>query len=549
MPKGTQLQSSAGALEDLAAGLLDEAKSGLVKYRPTDLDLYAWAQENRNFKGHPFSLDGHEYLREIYEQPFKDYKYLVMEKAAQMGASELVMTLVLWFCDRHPRRKAIYFLPSDKLAQDFSHERFQPILDDSPRLVQVRGDVQNVGLKQVGKSSVYIRGMFTKSNTKSIDADMLVFDELDEAKRVNKQQAIERVSHSEFAYITELSTPTLPGYGIDEVWQETDQRYWHLRCRCPEGTALEENWPECVGQRNGEFFLRCPKCGKEKLDPEDFAVVGEYRGWIPRHPGRERRGYHLTQLFSKFISLKTIWELWESGKDREEFHNSKLGLPFAGDRMPLRVPGVLEACRIGDWPLRLERKNEKEKLFIGADQGLEMHVVVTRLGTQGRHEVVGLYRDRFGGSNDPFLNLSNLIKKLKPKCCVVDAMPNIGPARLLADAHKSVFICHYTESQRKELAWKRDVGQRQVLAHRTDSLNDMAQQWLGQEFIVPQNEPEVDTVFSHLRSLAKVIQTDEETGIQREVFIHIGADHYAHAFNYAHMAASYPYGKSSFEML
>jgi hypothetical protein len=172
----------------LAASILDEAKGGLVRYRPTSLDLYPWAQENRNFKGNPFSLEKHEYLREPYETAFQGYHHMVAEKAAQMGWSEYVMTLVLWFCDRYPRRKAIYFLPTDLLAGDFSHERFQPILDDSPRLVQSRGDVQNVGLKQVGRSSVYIRGMFSKGKTKSIDADLIVF------RRVGRSEAREQAA-------------------------------------------------------------------------------------------------------------------------------------------------------------------------------------------------------------------------------------------------------------------------------------------------------------------------------------------------------------------
>jgi hypothetical protein len=160
----------------------------------------------------------------------------------------------------------------------------------------------------------------------------------------------------------ELSTPTLPGYGIDETWQETDMRYWHLRCRCRDGLVLEDNWPDCVGIRGDSYFLRCPKCGKENLDPEDFATIGEYRGWVPKYPGREIRGYHSTQLLSKYIALKEIWRLWISGKDREEFYNSKLGLPYAGDRMPLTLP-VLQACQIGEFALDMKRKGEKDRLF------------------------------------------------------------------------------------------------------------------------------------------------------------------------------------------
>ena len=80
---------------------------------------------------------------------------------------------------------------------------------------------------------------------KSIPVDFLVFDEMDEASPAAVDMAMERMSHSEFREVLKLSNPTLPDYGIDKAFQETDQRFWHVKClKCGEYTCLEEKFPE-----------------------------------------------------------------------------------------------------------------------------------------------------------------------------------------------------------------------------------------------------------------------------------------------------------------
>lgn len=543
----SKLRTEASSLQSLSSSLLEEARQGLVAYQPTTLSLGNWAQENRNFKGRPFGFDGHEYLREVYSDALSKHPYIVLEKAAQMGASEYAMTRLFWFLDRYPKTKAIFFLPSERLVQDFSSDRVSPIIDDSPRLMKIATGSQNVGLKHIGHSSLYMRGMFHKSGVKSVDADFIVFDELDEAAPKNKQQAIERISHSKHGYVLELSTPTLPGYGIDLEWGNTDQRFWHVACGCHEGVILEDTFPECVVPKGDGWVLRCPRCGKEDIDPNVPAVVGEYAGWIPKCPEKtEKRGYHLTQLFSKVIPLSRIMTLWHSGRDRDEFYNSKLGLPFAGDRMPLTLE-VLRGCYGGEYALEPKRENEGERIFMGVDQGLELHIWMTKELPSGKRQVIWAERTKYAAGYDPFERVSQLIKKVKPNCTVIDAMPNIVPARQLADAHRNVYCAHYNETTKDRLKFDRET--KKVIAHRTDCIDEMVDDWIQQQLVIPSGNSEVEFSFSHFKSMAKVIETDEESGVSRYVYIHVGPDHYAHAATYEWMAANGPYGRSHFAML
>jgi hypothetical protein len=59
----------------------------------------------------------------------------------------------------------------------------------------------------------------------------------------------------------------------------------------------------------------------------------------------------------------------------------------------------------------------------------------------------------------------------------------------------------------------------------------------------------VEVAFSHLRSLAKLLETNPDTGVSKWVYKHLGEDHYAHAYNYERIAASYPYGRCDFTMI
>src|SRR5512134_3430013 len=94
-------------------------------------------------------------------------------------------------------------------------------------------DVNAVGLKRVSEGFLYLRGMQSTVGLKSVPADMVVYDELDEATPEAKAMAKERLSRSACGLIIELSNPSLPDFGIDEAFQKSDQRHWMLKCsRC-----------------------------------------------------------------------------------------------------------------------------------------------------------------------------------------------------------------------------------------------------------------------------------------------------------------------------
>jgi len=499
-------------------------------------DFPFWTLRFRRIQGHPFSFADHEYLRQIYAE---HHDYLVIEKAAQMGASEFAISKAIWTCLAKPGIRVIYFFPTDQDVRDFSADRVAPTLRDledndgllgahaplpllvspEPRLPRRR--VLNVGLRQIGNSAIYFRGMYSKVRMKSVPADFLVFDELDEAPPRAKWLAKERLSHSPLRWILELSTPSLPDYGIDVEFRQSDQRHWHLRCDCPDGVVLELSFPDCIAQRGARVSLRCPQCGKEPLDPRRGA-------WIAHYPSRtERRGYHLSQLFSTALPLEEIWREYQTTRNLAEFHNSKLGLPYAGDRMPL-TRDLLLAC-VADH----RQAGAGRNCLMGVDQGRDLHVVVAQPEAD-RLRLICVRRLRDSESQDVWRELANLMRRFDVAMCVVDLLPNLHSARRFAEDFRGrVSTACYTPSAHHAAT----VSAGEVRPNRTESLDRTVQTILRRELLLPRLDEEVEELIRHLSALAKIQEEDPGTGEMRFRYTAVGEDHYAHALNYLLIAS------------
>lgn len=533
----------------------------LALMRKCNVGFLDWASRYRELRiGHsyrPFSLDGHEYLRQLYEEP---WPVTIFEKAAQMGASELAVSFALWFVDTR-QATAMYFFPTDKRVLDFSTTRVRPIIQRCEHLLEQIDDVNNAHLVKIGESFLYFRGMVSKDQVKSTPADLVIFDELDESNPANKAQAIERMSHSPWRWRMELSTPTIPNRGVDIEWQKSDQRYWHLACGCRDGVVLEDTFPDCVGVRgegteDADYFLRCPKCGKENLHPCEPAVVGEYRGWIPKLPEqRDVRGNHLCQLFGSGvanagmgISLRAIWTEFKHTRDIPEFYNSKMGMPYAGDRMPL-TPDVLSECH-GDWDLIRAAKG----VAIGVDQGDENHIVVSKRNpnTGQRHIIFACVTEQ----TDPWPETIEICRLFREPVIVTDAMPNKHDARKLCDAFPgSAFMCYYSDAQKDLVAQDLESDDpdsgRKVTVHRTESLDRLVDGFArtasgrSDGIVLPNAQvPVVQVVVDHLCALARLKRprtmtvdgVKHETGDSEWFYTHTRPDHFAHAINYSEIA-------------
>src|SRR5438093_7010296 len=258
---GSPLAFSRGYLKSRMAEITSPA------LRAATEPLALWSERRIRLEGRPFSFEGHEYLRAIYDDTAP---HVVLTKAAQVGGTTWAILRSIHAC--RSGLNVIYYFPTRTDVLDFSKSRVAPLLQDNPFLAKLMTDTDTAGLKRIGSAHLYLRGMLSTVGLKSFPADVLEFDELDETTPESKKMAKERLAHSDYKRIIELSNPSLPAYGIDEVYQTSDQRHWTTKCgRCGVWTAMEKEFPRKRGEevkvilprKDGTFFRACRKCHRE----------------------------------------------------------------------------------------------------------------------------------------------------------------------------------------------------------------------------------------------------------------------------------------------
>jgi hypothetical protein len=487
--------------------------------------LGLWAERRIRLEGKPFSFEGHEYLRTIYDDTSP---HVVLSKASQVGGTTWAILRSLHAC--LSGLNVMYFFPTRTDVLEFSKSRVTPLMEDNTFLQREVKDTDAAGLKRIGDAHLYLRGMQSNIGMKSVPADMIVFDELDEATPDAKALAKERLSHSDYRRLIELSNPSIPGYGIDEAYLESDQRHWTLECpSCGKWTAPDKAFPTKLGEdvqvirerEDGTCFLACLACGGE-LDP----AVGE---WVAEYPSRPIRGYRISQLFSSKIDPAEILSEYRKTYNPERFYTLKIGIPWVDVENKLSPHQVLALC--GDHGLL---ESSDRQCTMGVDTGRELHVVISRPADRDeegpKREVVYL------GTAQSYDELDALMKRFRVHRCVIDALPEIHATRAFAERHRGqVWLNYFNENQKGSYKW--DEEQHIVQVNRTEALDAAKKGIRDREVALPRRSRLIEVFADHLAADAKKLIEDEETGSRSYRYIRAGVNHYSLAFTYDWIAS------------
>jgi len=454
----------------------------------------------------------------------------VLSKATQVGGSTWAILRAIHGC--YCGLNVIYYFPTYKDVLEFSKSRINPLIAANPFLARLVTDTDTAGLKKIGEAHLYLRGMKSEIGLKSVPADLIVLDELDEVAPEMKSLALERLAHSDYKRLIELSNPSLPDYGIDEAYQRSDQRHWTLKCPgCGASVCPEKEFPTKLGQevriilprKDGGFYLACPKCEAE-LDRE----AGE---WVADFPEREIHGYRISQLFSPKVDPGEILEEYRLTRYPDRFYNLEIGIPWADLERRLDAMAVLALC--GTEPLAERGGDQGAWYSMGVDTGRALHTVIIRSryrqdGSTAEAVVhLDVCRD--------FAELDDLMERFRIDGCVIDGLPETHATREFAERHAgTAFMCFFNESQRGAPRW--EPASRQVLINRTEALDMSRAAVREQRVALPRRGPIVEEFAQHLTCDAKVLDEDEETGIKKYRYIRTGTNHFSMAFTYAWLA-------------
>lgn len=488
------------------------------------IPFHEWVdRSNLIVDGAPFTYHKHEYLRTPYRD---DHPFIVEMKSAQMGLTTKAMLKMVYNARFRSFRGMLYLFPSRTDVSDFSKARIDPLVSENPETIgQWIRDTDATNIKRIWNCFLYLRGMKSRVGLKSVPADFIVYDELDEANQSAVDMADERMSHSLFKEKMMLSNPTLPDYGIHKQFLLTDQKYYLLKChKCNEYTDVVGTFPNCLADMKGKVVLLCQKCKDGVLDP----AVGK---WVAKKPSiKDRSGYQYSQLYSQFVNPSDILRIFLTTNNRQDFYNLKIGQAYIEAENRLSVQEVLALC--GSEGLA---SSESAPCFMGIDQGKSLFVVIGKDHQDKAGELIHM------GEYLHFEELDGLMRNFNVTRCVIDAEPEMRKAREFAERFKGrVFLSFYSESQRGPYKWDND--KLQVNCNRTESLDASHNEVKLGRVILPRENEVVRKFAEHLHNMGKKLQEDEETGSKKYIYVTLGEDHFRHAYNYEAMARQHASG-------
>ncbi len=422
--------------------------------RKSITDPSRWACKYR-YMGHPYpglwNFEHHPWLKEMHDSKAN---INTGQKSAQMGYTEWALNVAFHFIDIK-RMDVLYVLPNTRPdAADFSAGRFDKAMELSSHLRDLFSDVQNVGHKRAGSTNLYIRGSNARSGLKSIPVSLIILDELDEMTQENIPLATERLSGQIERKILQLSTPTIPDFGINFYYEDSSKEKFLFPCpSC--GKRIEFKFPDSLvitgeattDPKLDDSYLICYEC--KAILPHEGKIEYLNKGkWVAEYPDRRDRGFYINQLYSMNLHPSVLAKAYlNSLKDpsaEQEFFNSKLGLPHivAGARI---TEPMVDAC-IGQY--RKIDFNRHGIVTMGVDVGRKLHVEIDdwELGGRSGHDVNSYARPRVLThlEVDEFEELDRLMLEMGVHFCVIDSQPERRKALEFANRFPGrVKLCRY----------------------------------------------------------------------------------------------------------
>lgn len=528
-----------------------------LKYTTSSDICYAdWIESNTFLKGKRYSFKDHEYQI----GPVNDKsRVMVAHKCAQLGFTECFFRWMVAFLATHQGSQGIFTQPTATDMNSFVKSRADMILEDCTVLKKLGiGGVDNASLKRIGSAFLNLRGTFGARAAISVPSDVNIYDEVNFSNPHVLNLYKSRLQHSEFKYERYISTPTIPNYGVSELYNRSDKKRINCRCtHCNHHQFL--SWPENIFFRRladnqtipytfetmelfvaspwlYKAFFGCTSCQGE-LD-RSWA----HREWVAEYPERALdpetgvSGWFVSQLDAVHVTatdlVKASDKRLEGYKKIEDFYNFCLALPYeGGDSVK-----ITDACK----PfciLPMEEAQSSMGSFIGMDLGNICHIIVVKdLYVSGilRPVVVAALRISKDDLENDFPGIG---KRFGRAFSISDAQPYTTTVEKLAKADSGRMLCCYFGGKKPYT-----VSEHLVTASKTQMLDEVTDYLPRGDVMLASGLKDLDIVWEHLKRLVKIKEEDEDG----EVFYNypkIGDDHYGLALGYALLAKKIFYEK------
>lgn len=540
----------------LTRSAISKASDWAMDYRYIK-NLRTGIPELYSFDLHPWSLEMHDCTA----------NHIVGQKAAQMAFTETAINRAFKTIDID-HQSVGYVLPTERPdAADFSSSRFDPALEMSPHLSALFCDTKNLGLKRAGMASLYVRSARSRSQLKSIPAGTMIFDEVDEMAPWSLILGRERASGQFVKFEFDLSTPTVPKFGINGEFLQSDQRHYYFECPCC-SRYTELIFPECLvitaesyyDEKIKDSYYICKEC-KGKIDHFDKVnwlrpiERGGKAQWQANFKGRHIYGYHVNQMYSFTIEP---WEFavsalkrHQSEEDETEFWNSKLGLPHVTKGAQISDDDI-EKCT-GRYA-RAGSAGTNQFVCMGIDVGNKIHIEITEYLRDPKKaaktkdvNLMSEARVLWHGTVDEFEEIDDYVFQYDVNSVVIDRQPEQRKSKEFSNRFRGIARTCVTTGDK--------ISGRDIVEHDwedEDSISIDKTSWLDvalRRFKAGTIKIPMDTDLEyrdHIKEPVRVYKKNAQ-GQPRGIYLAAGADHYAMARCYCEIAFKVAMAKGSNE--
>ena len=531
----------------------------LINEQMMQVDAGYWAaQWPIKLQAGPFTFKGFEY--QLEPMAFTGRRICYLKGRQSFGATimEVLKDLHGMIMGKYKMGVAHIFPNMDEVG-DFSKSIFKPLIAANKSSIgkyvkNVAGGTDTTTLKRVRDAMLFLRGARlgqkvgdsnenTSSKTSAFSCDKCVFDEVDFMDPEAIVKYIESMNMSPHKHEVYLGNPSHEDFGIDLIFQRSDQRYWFRKCSCsglistPVATTVRGSWtcaeksfPGCVKIRSdGTGYIGCDKCGKELLP---WAGDGSAK-WVPDYP--DKTGYMMGYMASEMISPRC-----DPAEVLEDYVNPplgnladvirlRLGRPYSSASDKLTKHVVLANCG-NNSPASVHRG----PCAMGVDVGKEYHAVVIGIRTaKERFEIIKTAKAK------DFQDVYDLAQRYNVKSDVIDIGPYYEAARKYQknSGHKT-FLCLYLDTQVTDAVFNTNTG---VVKVNKTEIFDRSHRILSEGHVkLPCQCPEIEEFARQCCNCARFEEKDKRSGgiVFRYRPTGDREDHLRSALNYFLLAAA-----------
>ena len=250
------------------------------------------------------------------------------------------------------QERSLLLAPTRLVLKRFISGKFDPFLAFLPRLAarvkrnRSGGSYWEDGLKTVdGRHPTEFGTSYSVSGMKSISANLVIFDEYDDARVGGADSAtpfdlvIQRGQQALNPLAIFESTPGVDGESlIDDALGRTDARERYCGCiACGEGFLLEL---EVILRLEDIWQIVCPACGYIYSEADrQVLITDEYSAWLVTDDSapEEYRGYHINQFHSAVMSVDQTMRSFRE-EAQQGFTTQVLARPYKRDEIPQLAP-------------------------------------------------------------------------------------------------------------------------------------------------------------------------------------------------------------------